>query len=75
MLSLQLMMAQVLATGHDPLVFDEAGNFEAGDGMRLTLFPHHLLIESACGDMRGHMLVDLSELLDAMTTMTEKVGN
>lgn len=63
-------------TGKDPLVLDEVGTFDEGDGMKATLFQHHLLVQVASGgNYVGHMLIPLHELLDALTTFTPEAAS
>jgi hypothetical protein len=55
-----------LARGATPVVMQEAGDFDGGDGMRVTLFPHHLLIEFTNPTREGRLILDLIDILDAM---------
>lgn len=60
--------------GTDPLIVAETDGFEEGDGMRVILFPHHVLVETA-GDGGAYMLIPLETLLDAVGQMNKQVGS
>ncbi len=64
-----------LAQGQEPLILDECGHFEDGDGMRATLFPHHLLIQLKSPHHEAHLLLPVSEILEAIAEMTKAIGS
>ena len=64
-----------LQAGQEPIVLDEMGEFEAGDGARLTLFPFHLLVKFPTPQREGHMLLSLEALFKAIGEMNQKIGS
>jgi hypothetical protein len=64
-----------LAQGQEPLVLDETGDFDSGDGMRATLFPHHLLLQVKTPNREAHLLLPLTDILDAIAEMTQEIGS
>lgn len=49
-----------------PIVIDQVGDIDAGDGIRVSLLPTHLLIEVEAGNGHGFMKVSVATLLDAL---------
>lgn len=60
--------------GTDPLIIAETEGFEEGEGVRVILFPLHLLVETA-GDGGCYTLIPLETLLDAIAQMNQQVGS
>lgn len=48
------------------MVLEEVGNYEAGDGMRITLFPTHLEVAFETPTHHSHIRIPLTDLLTAM---------
>lgn len=65
----------MLAQGKDPFILDEAGHFEEGDGLRASLYPHHLVIEMKTPERSAHMVIDLTQILNAIAEMTREMGS
>ena len=61
--------------GLHALVLGEVGEFAEGEGMRVSLLPQYVLVQVQTEGMESHMLIDLTSLLDAITTMNRTVGN
>lgn len=64
-----------LLTGVEPVVLDTLGDFDQGEGMKVTLFPHHLLIEVAMPSGEGHLLIPVADILGALCHLTKAEGN
>lgn len=61
--------------GADPLILDQTDAFEDGEGIRATLFPHHLLIEVRTDGGEGHLLLSVTEILEAIALLNKQGGS
>lgn len=60
--------------GKDPLLLSETEGFEQGHGMRVLLFPYHLLIETA-GDDGAYLLLPLDCLFEGLASLNKQLGS
>jgi hypothetical protein len=59
--TLPLMLDEV-----EGLVVDEVGDFDAGDGVRVTLLPTFLYIQVQTPSVQSYLRIPLTDLLNAM---------
>ena len=63
--------AKLPLTPDDPVgeIIDEVGDFDKGDGMRITLFPTHLYVACETPSARSFITVPIHDLLTALCAL------